>query len=202
MLALTGLLAGACAGNLENPERFEQGFNPASPDGGTETDGNTGGDVDAAAPNGNGGNTGADNSGSDNTGNGGPDGGATTGSGNGAGNSTDADGGAGNGGSTGAPKPSCDVAPIFTAKCANSGCHGSAGSAAGLDLASPNVGTRLRDKTSGCDDYLLIDTAAPENSFLYLKVSEAKPACGSRMPFGVVLTADEQACILKWAESL
>jgi hypothetical protein len=196
MLAL-GVLAGGCAGDLKNPERFEPNFNPASPeDGGANGNGgsNTGSDSDASAPSGNNGTTGG-NSGS---GNGSTSGNSANGNG---GTGSDSDAGASNGGS--AKTCTMDVAKLLVSKCGTSGCHGSAGSAAGLDLASPSPGSRLLDKSASaaCDDYLLIDSAAPEESLIYLKVS-ANPPCGARMPFGVPLTADEQTCILEWAQGL
>lgn len=195
MLALSGLLASGCAGDLVNPERFEKDYNGGNPADGGATGSDTAGNDGDAAPSGNGGNGGID------AGNG--NGGTTAGNGPTTGNGSDTDAGAGNGGNTGV-EPRCDVAKLLAAKCATSGCHGSAASAAGLDLAGPNAGTRLRDKSASaaCEDFLLVDTAAPEQSLIYLKVSKAQPDCGSRMPFGVPLTDDEQACILEWAQSL
>jgi hypothetical protein len=98
--------------------------------------------------------------------------------------------------------PGCDFRALITAKCGSSGCHGAPAVSNGLDLTSPDLSLRLAGKrgSGACSSYLLIDATAPAQSALYLKVTP--DACGSRMPLGGTLTDGEQACILRWIESL
>jgi hypothetical protein len=96
---------------------------------------------------------------------------------------------------------SCFKALIMN-KCGNATCHGGTSSGAGLDLTSDGLAQRVagRRGTDACSSYLLIDTAVPEQSALYLKVTDH--ACGVRMPLGGTLTKDEQQCILSWIDKL
>jgi hypothetical protein len=51
-------------------------------------------------------------------------------------------------------------------------------------------------------EYLLVDTANPEQSLVYTKCLETAP-CGNQMPnIGEKLDDDELACLLSWVESL
>jgi hypothetical protein len=47
---------------------------------------------------------------------------------------------------------------------------------------------------------LLIDKANPAQSAIYLKITGT--TCGSQMPLGGSLTADEKACVLSWIDGL
>ena len=92
---------------------------------------------------------------------------------------------------------------LLKLKCGSAGCHGAASPAAKLDLVSEGLGERLRDlpSTDACAGYSQIDSAAPEKSLLYLKVTDTPP-CEPRMPIGAPLSAEEQACLLQWIEQL
>ena len=94
----------------------------------------------------------------------------------------------------------CDFPGLMMAKCG--GCHDALAVSNGLDLVSPELAQRLagRRGTGACSSRLLIDVDNPEQSGLYLKVTP--DTCGSRMPLGRTLTDGEQACILRWIESL
>lgn len=96
----------------------------------------------------------------------------------------------------------CDIKALIMAKCGSSGCHGAPAVSNGLDLTSADLALRLggRRGSGSCSTYLLIDPATPSQSALYLKVTP--DACGSRMPLGGTLTDGEQACILRWIETL
>lgn len=107
------------------------------------------------------------------------------------------------------PPPTCTIrgydvpADLFATRCANSGCHAAESPAAGLDLASPNVATRMIDTASaGCGPRLLIDTSSPTVSYLLDKVS-AVPRCGQTMPIGgPPLSPAERACLGAWVDTV
>jgi hypothetical protein len=96
----------------------------------------------------------------------------------------------------------CDFRGLVQAKCGNASCHGAPASSTGLDLTSPALAMRVagRKGPSACSNNLLIDTANPARSALYLKVTSM--TCGSQMPLGGSLTPSEQACVLSWIEAL
>ncbi len=119
------------------------------------------------------------------------------------------DDGAGDGGGadaapdpTGGCPPGTDVpTDILAARCAGSVCHDNDAPAAGLDLGSADVASRLVDVASGCNDLLLIDSANPGGSYLIEKL-QPTPTCGSRMPLGGALSDEELACVEEWVGSL
>jgi hypothetical protein len=122
-------------------------------------------------------------------------------------NNTDEDAGVpdSGSGSTQMPPPqqmACDFRGIMQAKCGNATCHGAPGSSTGLDLTSAMLAARVegRQGKGACSDKLLVDPENPRDSKLYLKVSGS--TCGSQMPLGGQLNADEQACVLSWIEGL
>ena len=91
-------------------------------------------------------------------------------------------------------------ADIFRQTCATSGCHVSGiDAAAGLDLASPGVASRLVNKPSSCNGKLFL--SGPEEGYLLEKVTQETPTCGTRMPATGSLTDEELRCIRLWAES-
>jgi len=96
----------------------------------------------------------------------------------------------------------CDFQGLIMAKCGKSGCHDALAVSNGLDLTSPDLAVRIggRRGSGECSPYLLINQAVPNQSALYLKVTPDR--CGSRMPLGGTLTDGEQACVLRWIESL
>ncbi len=96
---------------------------------------------------------------------------------------------------------------VFAQKCAGSGCHspgtGSDAPANDLDLVSPGVEARVNGVAAvGCGGQTLVVGGDAASSFLYHKVADAKPACGSRMPVGATLSAAEQTCVRDWIASL
>jgi hypothetical protein len=94
----------------------------------------------------------------------------------------------------------CDFAALIDLKCKR--CHSAPVLTNTLDLLSPDLAGRIgtTQGTGGCSSYQIIDTAQPERSALYLQVTAE--ACGSRMPLNGTLTDGEQACILRWIQSL
>lgn len=116
-----------------------------------------------------------------------------------------------------ADDPVCDG--IITERCARAGCH--VADAVTPDLSVDGREERLRDVPAigiscGPDaagsggaggastptEYLLVDTANPDQSLVYTKCLEAPP-CGNQMPnIGERLDDDELACLLTWVESL
>ncbi len=121
------------------------------------------------------------------------------------------------GGAGGAPamQPGLDVdtaclTAIFTASCTLSVCHsGTAELAAHLDLASPGVNKRLIDikasheTATGCKTGdKLIDSANPDQSWLLLKLTKTDQVCGSPMPIGPPLAADQIACVTKYTQDV
>ncbi|MEO6601659.1 MAG: hypothetical protein ABIQ16_17415 [Polyangiaceae bacterium] len=124
--------------------------------------------------------------------------------------------GTGGGGST---QPGLNVSTkcltdIFAASCSSIGCHAgpAAVAAARLDLSSANVNTRLIDVLATHElapidapcvaGQKLIDSANPDQSWLVRKLTAAGATCGSRMPIGPELPADEMACVTKYAQDV
>lgn len=90
------------------------------------------------------------------------------------------------------------VQQLFVMRCAGSICHEGAEPAAGLDLISPNVESRLVDVEGRDCPGLLVDPVLPETSLLYQKLLPL-PDCGSPMPIGKpALTGFELECVREW----
>jgi hypothetical protein len=96
----------------------------------------------------------------------------------------------------------CDFRALMQARCGNASCHGGPMASTGLDLTSAGLAERVKGQraNAACSQYLLIDVAKPEQSALYLKVTNE--ACGVRMPVGGSLSSSEQACVLQWIDRL
>jgi len=93
-----------------------------------------------------------------------------------------------------------DIPGLFAQTCTASGCHNASTKAQGLDLQSPNLGTRLAGvaATEVAGSGLLINPTAPSQSVLYEKLT-ANPPYGSRMPLaGTPLDDATMACVLTW----
>lgn len=85
---------------------------------------------------------------------------------------------------------------VFAPKCGSSDCHSAKDAP---DLVSPGVESRVRGVFSGtCPGNALVTPGKPETSYLYRKLTETKPSCGSQMPIGPKLSADEIACVREW----
>ncbi len=89
---------------------------------------------------------------------------------------------------------------VFTTSCAFSGCHGSAGTQAGLNLTAGAAYANLVNVPS--TEIASIDRVepeAPDQSYLYMKVTGAPGIIGSRMPLGLPeLTSDQTELIRNW----
>jgi hypothetical protein len=130
----------------------------------------------------------------------------------GTGGATGGTGGTGTGGAAGTGGGALDpcMAPLMTAKCSLSGCHGGVTTSAGLDLstATINAPQSLVDKANkgeanqGCAAGFgkLIDSQRPEQSLIYTKVT-SQP-CGAKMPPSGPLAPAETNCILNWIKSI
>jgi len=90
----------------------------------------------------------------------------------------------------------CDPPALFLERCTGPGCHSSQAPAALVDFETPGIAERLVDVegTSFCNNALLIDSANPLASLLLDKLGP-EPSCGSQMPIGSPLSAEEVACI-------
>ena len=97
--------------------------------------------------------------------------------------------------------PSC-VVTLFSKTCGQAGCH--AKGSTQVDLASPDVASRLVDKPSSnsllCKGRTLISTQGSD-SLLIDKLSD-DPPCGSTMPVGGTLSDKDRTCLTDWVSSL
>lgn len=90
---------------------------------------------------------------------------------------------------------------LFVHRCAGSICHEGKEAAAGLDLVSPDVESRLVDVKGRDCPGLLVDPVLPETSLLYQKLLPT-PDCGSPMPIGKpALSGFELECMREWIAS-
>lgn len=96
----------------------------------------------------------------------------------------------------------CDIPKLFVQTCNGEACHGNGGgSAAGLDLISPNVEDRVSGVMGTNCNGLLADLSKPQSSLLYTKVTE--PDCGVLMPMGgKPLDEDQLTCMEYWISGL
>jgi len=96
----------------------------------------------------------------------------------------------------------CNVPALFASSCAGSGCHGADAPRANLDLESPGLDDRLFHVlgTSTCDERKLVVPGHPEESLLYIKVTDSSPFCGDQMPPGRSLSKSELACLKNYIE--
>ncbi len=112
---------------------------------------------------------------------------------------TDADGGG----------SACDVSPTFSsirsrvlasASCAVAGCHATPGQAGlSFDVSPDVVYQSLVGTPSHTSALKRVVPSAPDESFLFLKVSEDTPPTGTRMPSGAKpLSACETGAIRAW----
>lgn len=95
-------------------------------------------------------------------------------------------------------------AEIFAPNCASSGCHGAQAPAAGLDLVSPGLASRVAHLDAlGCAGHPLVVPGDPASSFLVDKIANDMPACGVRMPVGrPALSAEDTECVRRWIASM
>lgn len=90
---------------------------------------------------------------------------------------------------------------IFPERCGNSDCHDAEAPAGDLDLVSAGVETRLIGQESAGGPGTLVDPNAPDESILWLKITQDTPPFGTRMPqVGGNLSSYERQCIYEWIE--
>ena len=94
-----------------------------------------------------------------------------------------------------------DIPAQLASACTSPGCHNAQDREQGLDLASPNVGARLRGVRASEGAGVLIDPDVPARSVLYTKLT-ARPPFGARMPPGRALDGGTIACVLSWVTSV
>jgi hypothetical protein len=85
-------------------------------------------------------------------------------------------------------------------------CHSTAESGGGVDLVSPDVGSRLIGKRASLacatSSRFLIDPENPSESLILHKLEES-PECGVRMPLGPdPLSEAQKSCMRLWVEAL
>lgn len=127
----------------------------------------------------------------------------------------DAGGSADSGGGDAAPDGAPDGATaatfttiytgVMSSRCAIPGCHVPPAPTGALDLSTQAIAyASLVDVDAmgpacGPTDFVRVVPGDAAMSLLYLKVSEATPACGARMPLtGEPLSAEEQALVASW----
>jgi hypothetical protein len=95
---------------------------------------------------------------------------------------------------------------IFVTSCGYDSCHGDNNFAYGLWLTAdiPRISSELVGAPSeSCKPELLVAPGDADHSFLYNKLSEKKPACGARMPYGIEPLPDSAlTCVRDWIEGL
>lgn len=93
---------------------------------------------------------------------------------------------------------------LFEESCAGGACHGAdASPAGGLDLVTPGFAERMIDVPAEiCSWSTLVVPGDPEQSFLYIKVTDPPLSCGDPMPPVGYLTNNEVRCVADWIESL
>ena len=100
---------------------------------------------------------------------------------------------------------------VLVQRCATSSCHDADAPAAGLNLVPEGLagrivgvpGSTMADDTTGaigCGGRILADPANPEESLIYLKVTD--PPCGAAMPIGTPLDAEQKQCLLELIQDL
>ncbi len=92
---------------------------------------------------------------------------------------------------------------IFAPRCGNAACHETSKPAAGLDLVSAGLASRvLAARSERCSNRPLVDPAGPGESFLVQKLGTGV-RCGSRMPLARKPLSDEEAaCVIQWVRTL
>jgi mono/diheme cytochrome c family protein len=94
-----------------------------------------------------------------------------------------------------APAVPSPVRKIFTAHCV--GCHSGASPSAGLNLDPASLPASILDKSSGGKPlFKIADSAAPEKSYLLMKLRGAAGIAGSRMPLRAKTLTDEDIQVL------
>jgi hypothetical protein len=92
---------------------------------------------------------------------------------------------------------------VFQVACGFENCHGAV-PAWNLYLLMPDTEDRLVNRPSLiCTEWTLVVPGSPEQSLLWHKLVDPKPACGKRMPFRIGVLSDATLeCIRSWILSL
>jgi hypothetical protein len=90
---------------------------------------------------------------------------------------------------------------ILATRCGTGGCHDAASKAASLDLVSPDVGSRLLNRSAVGGPGLLIDAANPDGSVLVRKLTPTPPFLAQQPP-GAPLDAATIDCIRRWVRTV
>lgn len=111
----------------------------------------------------------------------------------------------GTGGASGSPCPTTlqEVAiQVFQPSCIDSGCHGSAEPAGGLDLETASLELQLYGSEAAlCDGQTLIVPGDAESSHLIAKLRGTSD-CGAQMPVGAELAPETVDCVAAWIDQL
>ena len=93
----------------------------------------------------------------------------------------------------------CDpVSDLFPLTCSTSACHSAQSQQGNLDLESSGLPKRLVDKQAHGGPGLLIDSKAPSQSVMLLKVTDTPPF-QFQMPLGAPpLSPEDVACLQAW----
>jgi hypothetical protein len=85
---------------------------------------------------------------------------------------------------------------IFEVTCAQAACHDAMSMMNGLDLQSPGIAMRIKNGTSSS-----ACMSVPLTTLIPKKLT-ATPPCGSQMPVGAPLTADQVSCVDEYIAKL
>ena len=91
---------------------------------------------------------------------------------------------------------------VLADSCGIVGCHDATSlAAAGLDLVSPNVESRVVDVNAigiGCESDILVVAGDPDGSYLLDKVLSTPGICGLQMPITGTLSPSEIETLREW----
>jgi len=96
-------------------------------------------------------------------------------------------------------------ARVFERHCADADCHDADDPEAGLDLVSPGVTERIRDRPSileGCGDRILVRPGNARASFMLDKVLALEGMCGDPMPAEGELPLEGRRCLVEWIDAM
>ncbi|WP_437735335.1 nucleotide-binding protein [Sorangium sp. So ce1335] len=95
-----------------------------------------------------------------------------------------------------------DVPTVLAERCGGVSCHGPGEPASALDLVTLGVADRVAGRPAQSCAGVLADPERPEESVLYVKLTDA-PSCGARMPLGAPpYTPAELECVAAWIAEL
>lgn len=93
---------------------------------------------------------------------------------------------------------------LFAPKCALAGCHTGSDPSGSIAFDLPSLETSLSQRASNeCGGQTLVVAGDPDASYLLHKLTDEKPACGTRMPQGgPFFGSDDIACVRAWISGL